>query len=71
MTHFLKKKLKNKHTDQWKQIKCTEINPCIYGQLIQTLFPHFLKTQYSKNEYHGTPFYHFMANRWGKCENRV
>lgn len=49
MTHFLKKKLKNKHTDQWKQIKCTEINPCIYGQLIQTLFPHFLKTQYSKN----------------------
>ena len=28
-----------------------------------------LKTQHSKKEDHGSQSHHFMANRWGKCEN--
>ena len=31
----------------------------------------WLKTQHSKNEDHGTRYYHFMANRWGKCGNSI
>ena len=31
----------------------------------------WLKTQHSKNKYHGIRSYHFMANRWGICENSV
>ena len=31
----------------------------------------WFKIQHSKNEEHGIQSHHFMANRWGKCGNRV
>ena len=31
----------------------------------------WLKTQHSRNEDHGIWSYHFMAKKWGKCENSV